>query len=103
MWRSLLLFVICFTYATVHAKLIITDFDYHYTKDGVVLRCLYDNGVADKNDSVQFFVNNTLLYSFEPKSGGQQALHSVIDGVQLDVSNSLSRLLYTIHCIVYTV
>lgn len=82
MWRSLLLFVICFLYAAVHAKLIITDFDYHYNKDGVVLRCLYDNGVTDKNDSVQFFVNNTLLYSFD----GQPVMHSAIDGVQLDVS-----------------
>ena len=85
MWKSVLLLITCSVYF-IHSKLIITDFAYTYTRDGVVLRCLYDNGIPEKNDRVEFFVNNSLLYSFDPKSGSQQTLHTAIDGVQLDVS-----------------
>lgn len=84
MWKSIVFLLVYFHYF-IQSKLIITNFDYHYTRDGVVLRCIYDNGIEEKNDNVQFFVNNSLLYSLDTKNSNQ-IINNLIDGAQIDVS-----------------
>lgn len=80
----LLMIIVCFQ--LIYSKLIITDFDYQYTKDGVIIRCLYDNGQSEYNDKIQFFFNKILIYSFDPKDA-KPIINNQIDGAQLDVSS----------------
>lgn len=85
MWKSIIILIVCCIYF-INSKLIITDFDYKYTKDGVIIRCLYDNGIAEKNDRVQFYANKTLIYSYDPKNEKQYS--SNLDGAKIDVCSS---------------
>lgn len=84
MWKSIIILIVYLFYF-INSKLIITDFDYYYTKDGVVIRCLYDNGIEDKNDKVQFLANKTLIWSYD-QNKTKQILNDQIDGAKLDVS-----------------
>ena len=51
----------------------------------MIIRCLYDNGSPNRNDKVQFFVNKTLIYSFDPTDAKRILNDNQIDGAQLDV------------------